>query len=193
MNVTLEEYKTAIAHYDEQLTVEAAKLEQASQAQREEFQARIDESKAKIAALEVDLASAAKERDRLIGENTTADQQETQAKNQVETLQRKMQEINEEVTANSNQEQDRLAAFGSNMTAVLGAIKQQRWFGDVPVGPLGMYVELDDAAKWGDVMRISIGHQMRGFAITDARDSGPLKSILQRHKKYVPLVSVVCY
>jgi chromosome segregation ATPase len=193
MNITLEEYKTAIAHYDEQLTLEAAKLEQASQAQREEFQARINESKAKIASLETDLASAATARDRLIGENTTADQQEAQAKNRVETLQRKMQEITEEIAVRSNQEQDRLAAFGFNMTAVLVAIKQQRWLGDVPVGPLGMYVELEDVAKWGDIMRISIGHQMRGFAITDARDFGPLKSILQRHKKYVPLMSSVCY
>jgi len=183
MNITLEEYKKAIAHDDEQLALEATKLEQASQAQREEFQARIDETKAKITALEVDLASAATERDRLISENTIADQQEAQAKTQVETLQRKMQELTEEIAVRSNQEQDRLAAFGFSMTAVLVAIKQQRWFGDVPVGPLGMYVELEDAAKWGDIMRISIGHHMRGFAITDARDFGALKAILQRHKK----------
>ena len=194
MNVTLEEYKTAIAHYEEQLTLEAAKLEQSSQAQREEFQTCIDESKARIAAINTDLASVTAVRDRLTGENTTADQQEAQANNQVETLQRRVQDITEEIAASSNQEHDRLAAFGLNMTAVLTAIKNGHWFGDVPVGPLGLYVELEEAAKWGDIMRISIGHQMRAFAITDARDFGPLKSILQRYKKYVPLMSVLyCY
>src|SRR5258708_6497258 len=106
MNVTLEEYKTAIAHYEGQLTLEAAKLEQSSQAQREEFQTRIDESKARIAAINADLASITAVRDRLTGENTTADQQEAQATNQVETLQRRVQDITEEIAASSNQEHD---------------------------------------------------------------------------------------
>jgi structural maintenance of chromosomes protein 6 len=185
MNLTIEEYKTAIAHYDEQITLEAAKLEHASQAQRDEFQARIDAGKARIAKLDADLASAAAERDRLLGEITTAEQQESLAKTQVDTLQRKVQDTTEEIAASQNQEHDRLAAFGVNMNAVLAAIKKGRWFGHEPVGPLGLYVQLDDAAKWGDIMRISIGHQMRAFGITDTRDFGPLKAILQRHKKYV--------
>jgi chromosome segregation ATPase len=143
----------------------------------------MDASKARIATLEANLASAEAERDRLAAEITTADQQEAQAKGQVDTLQRKFQDVSEEIAASHNQEHDRLAAFGVGMTAVLAAIKKGRWTGNEPVGPLGMYVELEDAEKWGDIMRISIGHQMRAFAITDSRDFGPLKAILQRHKK----------
>jgi outer membrane protein TolC len=71
MNVTLEEYNTAIKHYDSQLTIEAAKLESASQAQRDEFKARIDACTARITVFEADLASAATERDRLAAEITT--------------------------------------------------------------------------------------------------------------------------
>jgi structural maintenance of chromosomes protein 6 len=183
MNTTLEEYKTAIAHYDEQIALETEKLEHASQAQRDGFQARIDESKARAAALDAELTSAGAERDRIVGEITAAEQQETQVKHQLETFERKVRDITEEIATSQNQEHDRLSAFGTNMTAVLGAIRQRRWLGREPVGPLGMYVELEDAAKWGDIMRISIGHQMRAFAITDARDFAPLKSILQGHKK----------
>ena len=183
MNVTLEEYNTAIKHYDGQLAIEAAKLESASQAQRDEFKARMDACKARITVFEADLASAATERDRLAAKVTTADQQEVQIKSQVDTLHRKVQDITEEIAVSHNQEHDRLAAFGVNMTAVLAAIEKGCWVGHKPVGPLGMHVELEDAEKWGDIMRISIGHQMRAFAITDARDFGPLKSILQRHKK----------
>jgi chromosome segregation ATPase len=143
----------------------------------------MDASKTKIAALETDLASRAAERDRIVGETTAADQQEAQAKNQLDTIQRRVQDITDEIAASQNQESDRLAAFGLNMTAVLAAIKGARWFGREPVGPLGLHVELEDPAKWGDIMRISIGHQMRAFAITDYRDLRQLKSILHRHKK----------
>lgn len=188
MNITIEEYNTAITHYDEQIILETAKLEHTSQVQRDEFQARIDASKAKIAKLETDLAAAAAERDRIMGEITTADQEESQIKSQVETLQRKVKDLTEEISASHEQGQDRLAVFGVNLNAVLAAIKQGRWFGREPVGPLGLHVELGDVEKWGDIMRISIGHQMRAFAITDVRDHGQLKAILQRHKKSVALV-----
>lgn len=184
MNATLEEYKATIAHLNEQLSLEAAKLEQDSQAKRDEYQVRTDASKAKKAILEAELASAASERDRLAADIRDADQQEVQANGQVNTLQRKVQDIIEEIAADNHQEHDRLAAFGNDMTAVLTAIKKGRWFGrQPPIGPLGMYVELKDPGKWADVMRIAIGHQMRAFAITDARDLGPLKTILKRYKK----------
>lgn len=184
MNVTLEEYKATIAHLDEQLSLEAAKLEQNSQAKRDEYQVLIDASKSRKAILEAELVSTTSERDRLAADIGVADQQEVHANSQVSILRRKVQDIAEEIAVDINQEHDRLAAFGNNMTAVLAAIKKARWSSrQPPVGPLGMYVELEDSTKWAEVMRIVIGHQLRAFAITDARDFGPLKAILQRHQK----------
>ena len=68
---------------------------------------------------------------------------------------------------------------------MLAMIKTGCWVGHKSVGPLRMQVDLEDAEKWGDIMRILIGHQIWAFAIMDTWDFGLMKSILLQHKKWV--------
>lgn len=185
MNVTLEEYKTTIANLSTQLELEATKLEHASQIQQDKYQARIDECKARIASLKTDKAPLVVQRDQLTKDIAAVERDEAQAKSELDTSQQKVQDIVDEISTINTQDGDRLAIFGANMAAILAEIKRGRWHGQEPVGPLGLYVELEDARKWGDIMRVSIGREMGAFGITDSRDSGPLRAILRHFKRWV--------
>ena len=81
-----------------------------------------------------------------------------------------------------SQIRDPLTQFGKNIRQVLDIIKVQQWRGATPIGPLGMYVTLEDP-KYGEVLRQHVGSVLLSFAVTDARDIRPLKEILKKHNK----------
>lgn len=66
------------------------------------------------------------------------------------------------------------------MPAVLRLIASTRWKGDSPVGPLGLHVRLKEN-RWANALRLGLGHQLGGFAVTDYQDRGILRKILDEN------------
>lgn len=183
MNDTMLEYQREIAGLDLDLSKETQTLQEDVQAKREKLNIRMEVVQDNITVLQSDLASAGTERDRLIAEIAQADYQREEAQRQVDVWKGKKQELEGKMAYIKSQQKDPLSAFGNNLGQVIEAIKVARWHGHPPIGPLGMFVQLDNPAKWGDLMRVYIGHQMRAFAITDARDLRTLKAILVKTGK----------
>lgn len=183
MNSTLSELNKSLERLQAQLAEESEKLEQNSQTQRDHFQTRIHSHKERITALETRQQAIDRERHSFASDLTVVEHEENEARNLSKSLQKKAQDVEEELRTSETQQRDRHSAFGNNLPAVQQAIKNTRWYGREPIGPLGMYVQLDDPDIWGDVLRITMGHQMRSFAITEAKDYGPLKAILKRYDK----------
>jgi len=74
--------------------------------------------------------------------------------------------------------------FGNNLAAVLLLIEKENWYGEMPVGPFGLFVSVKDP-KWAMVMRIQLGQLMSSFLVTDNRDRYKLRQMLDHHKKFV--------
>ncbi|KII83350.1 hypothetical protein PLICRDRAFT_47231 [Plicaturopsis crispa FD-325 SS-3] len=182
INQSLEDCNRDIERLEHEIAVESQNLETQHRGRREEIMGRLEETKSQIVGLEANLKDAAAERDRL-KQDILAHEAEAKSKQQeIAALEGKVRECDEHLSVCRSRQKDRLAAFGKNIPGVIADIQRERWFGNVPIGPLGTYVNLQDPQTWAEVMRIYVGWPMLSFAITDARDRNKLKTILVRHE-----------
>lgn len=97
---------------------------------------------------------------------------------------RQVQDCESQIRAVRDSEKNALAPYGNNMESVIREVQKMSWHGQQPIGPLGRFVKLKDP-KWADVLRVNLTGTMISWAVTDARDRGPLKALLERCGKYV--------
>lgn len=83
-----------------------------------------------------------------------------------------------------NQQRDAYAAYGTDIRGVRSRLESMRWHGTVPLGPLGLHVNLK-AQEYASVIRSQLAHSLLSFAITDSRDRPQLKQVLDQFGKYV--------
>lgn len=183
MNGAMRDYTAELGRIEEDIAREAKKLEVDARAKREDLRNRMDGVKQRITELEDGLQSAGSTRHRLNTEIASVDRECNVASEQQQDSLRRIQEVEEAIKMAQTGNKDSYAAFGNNVRKVLSEIQRQTWFGRIPIGPLGLYVDLDDFPTWGELMRTYIGSQMRAFAIQDARDFKKLKDILNRNGK----------
>ncbi|KAG6919643.1 hypothetical protein DXG01_003507 [Tephrocybe rancida] len=87
-------------------------------------------------------------------------------------------------------EKNSLIPYGNNIKDVLEAIKTERWSGERPVGPLGLFVKARDAPKWGELLRSQLGSYMTGYAVTNEADRKQLRRILDRYRNQDKLIII---
>ncbi|KAG6919641.1 hypothetical protein DXG01_003505 [Tephrocybe rancida] len=80
-------------------------------------------------------------------------------------------------------EKNSLIKYGRDIKTVLESIKKERWIGERPVGPLGLYVKARDAATWGKLLRSQLTHLMTAYAVSNETDRKNLRQILNRTGK----------
>lgn len=165
------------------ITRESQTLEEDVKAKQEELRSRMDAIRKIRDDLKMQLESRKSENDHFAQDLTQAESQLTVANKGVDDARRSKESLEGKISSIKAHSHDPLSAFGRNLGEVDTAIKAARWYGQEPVGPLGKYVELDDIAKWGNLMRAYIGGHMQAFAVTDSRDLQPLKAILKRTGK----------
>lgn len=76
------------------------------------------------------------------------------------------------------QSTDRLSAFGANLPKVLEEIRRARWNHSAPIGPLGLYVRLEDM-RYKDAFHSLLGQNMCTFAVRHSGDKATMLKILQ--------------
>jgi chromosome segregation ATPase len=179
----MNEHDAELSMLQADITRESQTLEEDVQAKQEQLRSRMDAIQQTIEDLQNQHDSKKSENDRLSRELTQAEAQLAGAKKDVVDARMNKRILEEKIASIKTHTRDPLSAFGRNLGDVDQAIQSTRWHGCVPVGPLGRFVELDDVAKWGNLMRTYIGRQMQAFAITDTRDWQPLKTILKRTGK----------
>ncbi|THH16753.1 hypothetical protein EUX98_g9252 [Antrodiella citrinella] len=180
VNESIANVKRAIEELNNRIADETRKQAANTQGKRDETNRKLAEAVAELKSSESDLENLRtqvitlrKELDRMTSEGQALTTEQQQIRININTLQQQISSCND-------QEKSRLAPFGQNMEACLGAIGRARWQGMPPVGPFGMYVKVKDPA-WGDILRNQLGGHMSSFAITDARDRSQLSQILKSH------------
>lgn len=179
MDASLQTTKMQIQEIDKQIEAESRRMASHTQAKHEEIQRKIDDEKAKMGRCDQKLKDIMYQRKSLGVELDTLRQKGADLESRQLALQDHIRNCEGMIKSAKDREKDALVPYGKNIKMVLEKIKSMRWFGDMPLGPLGQYVKARDAKTWGDILRNQLGNLLCAFAVTDARDRIQLKKILQ--------------
>ena len=112
-----------------------------------------------------------------------------QANDRLAGIDRQIDEVGGQISSTSGtlrnlegQSSDRLSAFGTNLALVMEEIRRARWVHSPPIGPLGLYVKLEDM-DYKDAFHSLLGQSLCTFAVRDPRDRTTMLSIMQRCAK----------
>ncbi|KAF7795375.1 hypothetical protein EIP86_006532 [Pleurotus ostreatoroseus] len=181
LNNTVHGLTIQIEMLQQKIADEQRKQEQQTMGRRLEVQERLDQISKDLIAAEERQKELQKERQEILEQGGKADRETKEFIRIGENLKGDIEGAQNQLQRLSERERSKLAPFGSHMEQVLAEIGNRQWYGQQPVGPLGRYVTLRDPKRWGDVMRVMIGHSMSAFAVSDARDRKPLEEILKRY------------
>ena len=149
-----------------------------TQAKHEETQRRIEAARDAVTAIEERANSLQIERKNVTGEADGVEREGKEIDRRKSELQKRIQECEQMILAAKSRENDALIPYGKDIKKVLEAIKKMRWFGEEPLGPLGVHVKARDPARWGEILRNQLSSFLTAFAVTDARDRIQLKKLL---------------
>ena len=161
-----------------------------TQAKHEETQRRIEAAKDAVTAIEERANSLQIERKNVSGEADNVEREGREVDRKKTELQNRIQECEQMILTAKNRENDALIPYGKDIKKVLEVIKKMRWFGDEPLGPLGVHVKARDPAKWGEILRNQLSSYLTAFAVTDARDRIQLKKLLYDSGKWVATLAM---
>lgn len=167
---------------DEQLNQESQVLEEVLQDRKAAAKLEMDALRGKIQQLRDQRTSIEATLNNLRQELSNANRRFSDACHEFENKKKEDEDLQRRYQTCKSQIRDPLTQFGQNIRKVLDTIKAQKWKGAMPIGPLGMYVTLEDL-NYGEVLRQHVGGVLLSFAVTDARDIQPLKEILRRYSK----------
>ena len=154
-----------------------------TQAKHEETQRRIEAARDAVVAIEERANSLQIERKNVSGDADAVEREGRDIDRKKSDLQNRIQECEQMILAAKNREKDALIPYGKDIKKVLEAIKKMRWFGEEPLGPLGVHVKARDPVRWGEILRNQLSSYLTAFAVTDARDRVQLKKLLYESGK----------
>ncbi|KAJ7625351.1 P-loop containing nucleoside triphosphate hydrolase protein [Mycena polygramma] len=175
--------KKTIEDYEAAIEKERKRVEKDTEAVREESQRKLAGARAKATAAEQAFRAIQDERQEAKNElqrrealGKVAEQKQKELRDQVNQCERAVQNC-------LNADKDRYAAYGNQIQQVIDRVNNSRWFGEKPLGPLGIHVKVRDQ-KWAELLRYQLQSLLCSFAVTDSRDLPMLKKILAEYRNF---------
>ncbi|KAF9804066.1 hypothetical protein IEO21_09462 [Rhodonia placenta] len=181
MNDSLTKLRKQIADFEERIAAEKARIEGLTKGKRDETNRKLEKAQLDYAKAESELEALRAEKARKLALMQEIEQQGRAAEAERNNAKERVVQTQEQLTRCNAREKNKLAPFGNNMDQVLKEIERMNWFGNRPVGPFGLYVNVKDAERWAPLMRVQLGGMMSGFAVSDARDRMALDALLKRY------------
>ncbi|PCH39760.1 nucleoside triphosphate hydrolase protein [Wolfiporia cocos MD-104 SS10] len=181
MDQSIKNIKQQIEGLQERIQTEQARILEDTQFKRDETSRQLEEAKHNFAEAEQQLQTLQEEKAQKIAEIKEVEQRGKALQQQREGIKSRVDQCQNMVQRCLDTEKSQLAPFGRDMDKVLAEIQRANWYGNKPVGPIGMYVKLRDAHTWAPLMRVQLGNFMSAFALTDARDRSTLDRILRKY------------
>ncbi|KAI6129762.1 hypothetical protein EDD16DRAFT_1689974 [Pisolithus croceorrhizus] len=169
MNASLNALDKAIQEYNIKIVEETRRMETHTLARREELNRSLEEAKQAVAAAEHAHRTVCDEKRTKQTATEECKEKGMAAQNQAKQAQERIQECN--------------TMINRDMKRILEQIKQMRWYGDTPIGPLGLHVRLKDQ-RWASLLRSQLGTLMSAFACTDPRDRPQLKRLFDQTRNH---------
>ncbi|RKO86787.1 P-loop containing nucleoside triphosphate hydrolase protein, partial [Blyttiomyces helicus] len=178
MNAAMREAQVISQTLDQKITEEREKLKTDFQAER---QKKLDEIE-RLKTLEQEYERQLY--DTLEAELNSKRGEETDAKKEVLNLSNRVQAL-------ESQRSTSATVFGQQIPRVLAAIeaydRQGRWKGSKPIGPLGMFVKIQQPV-FAQVVETLIASTMEAFAVDTVEDQDLLNDILRQNNWPAPAV-----
>ncbi|KDQ21431.1 hypothetical protein BOTBODRAFT_168698 [Botryobasidium botryosum FD-172 SS1] len=178
-NSTMLTINNTIKSLQARIDEEAKKLQGDSQGKRDELNRKMEEIKFQIETNEARSQEMMGERARLTQAKLDAEAAVGRMEQDINRLKKTIADSENRINHLTNQKSNKLASFGNNVQRVIDIIQNESWFGERPVGPLGLYVDVKKR-DWADLMRKAIGNSMSAYGITDPRDNAKLRNILNQ-------------
>ena len=168
------------------IEAEKARIAEYSRSKQDELNQRLQDATHGVQTAETNLKQAAALVREKEEEANSLRRQGDGIDSEVQTARSSVVGLQEQIQRCTEQQNNSLAPYGRDIKNVLERIKGMRWHGQMPLGPLGVYVKAKDRV-WADLLRNVLGSHMASFAVTDGRDLPVLKKLLRDSGKYVEL------
>ncbi|KAI8922645.1 hypothetical protein BC831DRAFT_498971 [Entophlyctis helioformis] len=179
----LRKYNSAAERLDARIAEEKRKLQVDHVAVREQKRATIVELQENKNQLNHDRDSWLVKRDELEASQSETREMRERAVEQLTSSQNRMHQMQDQLRRMESNKSDRLAMFGDRMPEIVRQINEQdrrgAWRGARPVGPIGMYVNLE-RPEFTDVIEHLVAATMSAMIVETHEDLKLLQSIAQR-------------
>ncbi|KAF8902661.1 hypothetical protein CPB85DRAFT_1438661 [Mucidula mucida] len=156
--------KVDIETIQSQIADEKQKLEADSQSQREEEQQRVEIAEAVVDAARITLESANSEKADLEKRQEDLLTEQNDLTGKINEAERDVRNCQNDLRNFEEREKNQYAPCGKGIREVIMEVKRTEWFGDMPVGPLGTFLVVDDPGKWANVLRRQMSNQLTSWA-----------------------------
>lgn len=185
MDEELRHLNEQIDQYNRDIAAEEQRAETQTSGKREERRRKLEEAKERLQAAEEKKSQLAAEYRELEQVSTTVKSAGMEEDTRAGDLKKQVVRYQDIIEQCKRKENDKFIPYGNKIKMVLDRIRSMKWAGEAPLGPLGLYVNVIEPEKWGDILRLQLGQYLTAFAITDARDRPVLKKLLAESGKYV--------
>ena len=185
MDEDLRQLNEQIDQCNRDIAAEEQRAENQTSGKREERRRELEEAKERLQAAEEKRSQLASEHRELEQLSTTTRNAGLEEDAKAGDLKKQVVRYQDIIEQCKRKENDKFIPYGNNIKMVLDRIRSIKWAGEAPLGPLGLYVNVKEPEKWGNILRLQLGQYLTAFAITDARDRPVLKRLLAEFGKYV--------
>ncbi|KAN0139913.1 P-loop containing nucleoside triphosphate hydrolase protein [Lactarius tabidus] len=178
LSENLSNTKAAIQRLENRIEAEKARIAEYSRSKQDELNQRLQDAILGVQAAETNLKQSAvlvREKEE---EANSLRRQGDGVESEVQTARNSVVGLQEQIQRCTEQQNNSLAPYGRDIKNVLERIKGMRWHGQMPLGPLGVYVKAKDRV-WANLLRNVLGGHMASFVVTDGRDLPVLKKLLR--------------
>ena len=158
---------------------ETARLNELDAGRRAQMQSERRANERVLSNLNDDIAAEERSMyDTRVAYDSLADQR-PQFEDSVRIARREVDSFESQLRMLESSKGDRLKQYHEKMPSVVRLIQSRaNLFEEMPVGPLGLYVSLEDK-RWTDIIENIFGRSLNGFAVTNYRDIEQLNGILK--------------
>ncbi|KIY70905.1 P-loop containing nucleoside triphosphate hydrolase protein [Cylindrobasidium torrendii FP15055 ss-10] len=173
--------KEAIKLTNDSIEKETRKLNSNTQGKRDEHQRLLNEAEAKYNDAKERLPDIL-EKLRIANEEVaTMNVTGGNLTNELNKVRQDLMNAEGGIREANNAERNQYAAYGIRINEVVQQVQRAQWAGEVPIGPLGLYVECKDVETWGNLLRSQLGNMLTAWAVTTARDAATLRQMLGQY------------
>ncbi|CAK5284121.1 unnamed protein product [Mycena citricolor] len=168
---------TQVKEYQENIDAEKARIAANNEGKRKDYERRLEAARKDHKQAQEIMRSWEQQKVAAEEEKRKLDNEAHASQSLLDDLHSQVRDCESAIENSKRAEKNQFAAYGNHIQEVIQAIKRSRWHGEVPLGPLGIYVRLKDS-RWTDLLQTQLGKTLSSFAVTDGRDVAPLKKIL---------------
>ena len=179
MNQTIKEKKTELDGIKAKLAAKESALDAAEDENQARLRKAIEEHEALVRRLQRDLPIKTQKVNDREAERDTAERELHETRAQFSYHNENVQKLQNTIKNLEGQAANRNSAFGHRLELVFNEIDRATWVHSKPLGPLGMYVQLEDH-RYKDIVSTLLGSLLCSFAVRHARDKQTLMNILRQ-------------